>query len=131
MPDSPNIASSRPTFFVEDEVKADLSRDLVRLDIDEDTAGLKTLVARFQNVGPSPSGSEEQSLYLDGQTFDFGKHLKVSIGPGEGQTLFDGYVSAIEASFSEAQAPEVILCAEDKLMKLRTTRRMKTYNNKS
>jgi phage protein D len=38
-------------------------------------------------------------------------------------------VSAIEVSYTEAQEPQVVIFAEDKLMKLRMTRRFKTYES--
>jgi phage protein D len=63
---------------------------------------------------------------------DFGKSIRVSIGAsGEDATIFDGTISGIEASFDENREPEVVVFAEDKLMDLRMTRRMRTYDNVS
>jgi len=128
----PLFASSAPVFLVDGEVKGELARDLVRLEIDEDTGGMKQLSLRLIAQGPSPGATDEGLLYLDGRAFDFGTQLEVSIGPTQvARTVFSGAVSAIEAVFRETQEPEVLVFAEDKLMQLRMTRRMKTYENAS
>ena len=50
------------------------------------------------------------------------------LGPdSEARTVFTGWISAIEAVFQEVREPQVVIFAEDKLMKLRMTRRTKTY----
>lgn len=128
----PLLASTAPVFEVEEQVKGELARDLVRLEVGETTAGLKTLTARFVGVGPVTGAATQRQLYLDGSVLDFGKKLDVSVGPGpSARTIFEGYVSGIEASFREGQQPEVVVFAEDKLMSLRMTRRMKTYSQVS
>src|SRR5262249_53864212 len=69
---------------------------------------------------------------LDGTIVDFGKRLEVSIGQaGSARIVFDGAVSAIEALFAEGSEPHVVIYAEDRLMDLRMTRRMKTWENMS
>jgi phage protein D len=120
--------SVAPVFQVEGEVKGELARDLSRLEIEETTAGLKTLSARLVAQGPVGDEPAEGQLYLDGSILDFGKKLEVSIGPSDSaRTIFRGFVSGLEASFQEGHEPEVVIFAEDKFMKLRMTRRMKTY----
>nr|MBA3441625.1 hypothetical protein [Pyrinomonadaceae bacterium] len=124
------FTSSAPVFEVEGETKGELARDLLRLEIGETTAGLKTLCARFLAHGPRADWPQETQLYLDGALLDFGKQVNVSIGPGgEARNLFRGFISGLEAVFQESHEPEVVLFAEDKLMKLRMTHRMKTYEN--
>jgi phage protein D len=121
-----------PVFKVDDEARHDLSRDLVRLEIEEDTEGLRSLSARFLAFGPHGSEPEERLLYLDGDPFDFGKRLEVSLGsPEEERVVFRGKISAIEADFEEALEPEVVVMAEDGLMPLRMTRRSKTWEKKT
>jgi phage protein D len=121
-----------PVFKVDGEVKGELARDITRLEIDETTEGLKTLTARFIAFGAARGENAERVLYLDGRVLDFGKALEVSLGaPSEARTVFKGAVSAIEASYLETREPEVVVFAEDKLMKLRMTRRMRTYRDKS
>ncbi len=117
---------------VEGERQGELARDLVHLAVDEATDGLKTLCARFLAFGPRTGSEEEDVLYLDGSLFDFGKELKVILGPQDSpRVVFDGRISGIEVCFEEAQEPEVVVYAEDRLMDLRMTRRMRTYEEVS
>lgn len=126
----PLLFSSAPVFEVDGQVKGELARDLVRLEVEETTAGLKTLSARFIAHGPVAGSAQEMQLYLDGAILDFGKQLSVSIGPASGaRTIFRGAISALEACFYEGQEPEVVVFAEDRLMSLRMTRRSKTYEH--
>ncbi|HXU44658.1 MAG TPA: contractile injection system protein, VgrG/Pvc8 family [Thermoanaerobaculia bacterium] len=128
----PLLFSSSPVFTVGGEVRGELARDLLRLEIAEGIEGLKTLRARFLAFGPEAGASEEQLLYLTGDPFDFGKDVSVSIGPATGaRTIFAGKISAIEATFEEGREPEVSIAAEDELMDLRMTRRMRTYREMS
>jgi phage protein D len=125
-------SSTAPTFKVGGSLKGELARDLLRLDVEEDTEGLKTLQAHFVAVGPATQGGEEQPLYIDGQVLDFGKSIEVEIGaPSNRKVIFKGTVSALELTREEGQLPRVTCFAEDGLMKLRMTRRMKTYENKT
>lgn len=121
-----------PVFKIDGRLVGDLARDLSRLEIDEATDGMKTLMLRLVATGPKGKAATEQLLYLDGETIDFGRTIEVSIGPTEGaRVVFQGTISAIEAAFSEGMEPHVVVFAEDELMKLRLTRRMKTYENQS
>lgn len=124
------FAATAPVFKVDGELAADLARDVSFLRIDEATDGLKTLELRLVAAGPRGNDAEEAQLYLDGQTLDFGKSVEVSVGPEESaRIVFTGAVSALEASYSSSTVPYVTAFAEDKLMSLRMTRRMKTYEN--
>jgi uncharacterized protein len=126
------LVSTSPVFQVEGEVHGELARDLLRLEVEENTSGMKTLQARFIAQGPKAGSTVEDLLYLDGKVFDFGKSLSVSIGSSaEERTIFQGKVTAIEVNFDEGVPPEVVIFAEDQLMDLRMTRRMKTYENVS
>ncbi len=124
--------TSVPVFQVDGTVKGELARDLLRLEVEETTAGLKTLSARLLGHGPRQGAEQEVQLYLDGAILDFGKKLQVALGPsGDQRTVFEGFISALESCFREGEAPEVVVFAEDRLMRLRMTRRMKSYENVS
>ncbi len=126
------FVSSSPVFSVDGRDHGELARDLIFLQIEESTNGMKNLRARFVAIGPEVGAETQQLLYMDGRILDFGKSLKIAIGPLQGQrTIFDGYISAIEISFDEGEDPEVCICAEDRLMDLRMTRRMRSYEDKS
>jgi len=124
------LQSVAPVFHAREMLRGELARDLTRLEIEEGTDGLKTLAARFVAQGGRRSGPDDSVQYLDGTVFDFGVPLRVSLGPAaESFVVFDGFVSAIEVDFSETQAPEVQVFAEDALMGLRMSRRARTYEN--
>jgi phage protein D len=126
------FAATAPVFKVDGTLSSDLARDVSFLRIEEATDGLKTLELRLLAEGPRPNEKEEGQLYLDGQTIDFGKSIEVSLGPADAaRVVFAGAVSAIEANFMNGVTPAVTAFAEDALMKLRMTRRMKTYENVS
>ena len=126
------VETSVPVFQVDGTVKVELARDLLRLEVEETTAGLKTLSARLLGHGPRQGAEQEVQLYLDGTILDFGKKLQVALGPaGDQRTVFEGFISALESCFREGEAPEVVVFAEDRLMRLRMTRRMKSYENVS
>ena len=121
-----------PVFKIEGTVKGELARDVASLEIEETTMGLKTLRATFGNLGPRDGGRDEQLVYFDGTTIDFGKQIEVSLGPSEdARIVFSGYISAIEGRFEEAAEPMISVFAEDRLMQLRTTRRSRTYRDRS
>ena len=126
------LATTAPVFKVDGSVRGELARDVSRLEIDEATDGMKTLVLRLVAQGPVANAPEQQQLYLDGKIVDFGKRLEVAIGQGSSaRIVFAGAISAIEALFAEGSEPHVVVYAEDRLMDLRMTRRMKTWEDMS
>ena len=126
------FAATAPVFKVDGTLSPELARDVMSMRIEEATDGLKTLELKLLAEGPRPNEKEEGQLYLDGKSIDFGKPLEVSIGPADAASIvFSGAVSAIEATYSAGTVPSVTAFAEDKLMALRMTRRMKTYENVS
>lgn len=126
------FGGTTPVFKVDGVVRGEFARDLSLLEIEEATDGLKRLTLRLIAQGPQADAPEEQLLYLDGALIDFGQALEVSIGPGDGaRTVFQGLVSGIEVEFPDGREPHVVVHAEDKLMALRMTRRMKTWENLS
>lgn len=128
----PLIVDASPVFRIDGEDRGELARDLLRLEVEESVDGLKTLNARFVAVGPDEGQESETVLYMDGRILDFGKRLELAIGGEHNQRMiFDGYISALEFSFEEGEEAELAVCAEDKLMDLRMTRRMRTYEEMS
>jgi phage protein D len=126
----PALSSTSPVFTIDGDVAHDLGRDCLRLEVDEDTRGLRTMTAHFAATGAGAPGPPGPMLHLDGSEIDFGKAVQVSIGPdGAQRTVFDGVVSAIEIVFTDGGPPAVVVLAEDALMRLRMTRRMRTYQN--
>jgi len=134
MPLSPQALQSAttPEIRVEGQARAELARDLVRLSISDDGHGLRHLAASFIATGPRAGQAQEQLNWLDGEVLDFGRAVVVALGPSTArQDLFSGKVSALELNLDQGRAPEVDCLAEDRLMDLRMTRRMRTYESVS
>lgn len=126
------LAYAGPVFEVESEVKGEMARDILRLEIEESTNGLKSLTAQLAAQGPANGAGDQRLLYLDGSVFDFGKKISVVLGAApDAFNVFTGWISALEAQFHEGEEARVAIFAEDKLMNLRMTRRMKTYQHMS
>jgi phage protein D len=123
---------ANPVFRVNDKLVPKLASDCVRLEIAEGTDGLRRLQAHLVATDGGNPGPPGTTLHLDGKEVDLGQSLKVSLGPDEAQrVVFDGTVSGIEIEFRDGSAPVVIVYAEDQLMRLRMTRRMRTYSKTS
>ncbi|MFL5383922.1 MAG: phage late control D family protein [Longimicrobiaceae bacterium] len=128
----PLLFSAEPIFRIEGTVSSELSRDVLRLDVLETTEGLKTLVLRVAGTPAHPDQPDVPERWLDGSILDFGKEVEVEVGEtSAARTVFSGHLSALEAAFTEGREPEVVFFAEDRLMELRTTRRMKRYEQMS
>lgn len=126
----PLLYPAAPVFLVDGAARPELARDLVRVEIDEGTDGLRTLTARFLALEPRPGTLEATLGHLEGDTLDFGRPIEISIGPpSAARTVFRGKVSAVEACFEEGREPQVVVYAEDRFMDLRMVRRMRTYRN--
>ncbi|WP_300450158.1 phage late control D family protein [Accumulibacter sp.] len=129
---SPLQASTIPEIKVDGRANAELARDVCLLQIDEDVHGLRRLLATFVAVGPRSGEPNERLNWLDGAVLDFGKELRVALGPTDARReMFAGKLSALELSMEQGRTPEVVCLAEDRLMDLRLTRRFKTYENVS
>jgi phage protein D len=124
------FGSSAPVLLVDGARSAALARDLLRLEVSEDTLGMKRLAARFTAWGPGPSGTNEDWLHLDGSEVDFGREIQVSLGAAaDPRTVFSGRISAIETELREGVEPQLLLFAEDALMDLRLMHRCKTWED--
>ncbi len=126
----PTFAVAGPVLSVDGERVPSLARDCARLVVEEGVEGLRTLQLHLHASGGGAAGPPDRTMYLDGGVVDFGRELSVSAGPdGEQRTVFEGAISAIEAVFEDGEAPVVVVFAEDALMRLRMTRRMRTYTD--
>jgi phage protein D len=128
MADPPVYGSAAPVLTVAGTRQPELARDLVRLDIEETTEGLRRLTLHLIASAARSQPSHDVVEYLDGRPLDFGAPVQVVIGqPGTEKVVFTGTVSAIAAEYAEADAPVVVIRAEDDLMRLRMAQRSATY----
>ena len=126
------LTATFPVYKLDGSVVGDLARDTLRLEIDDSIEGLRTAKAVFMGVALAGTGVVEPLVHLDGSDLDFGKTLEISIGPpGTERIVFTGLISAVEVEHTEGDVPVVTAYAEDALMKLRMTRRLKTYEQMS
>lgn len=129
---APLQSATVPEIQVDGQARPELARDLSLLQVDEDINGMKRLAATFVAVGPRNNERNEQLNWLDGQVLDFGKELKVLMGPSDArEEVFTGKLSALELAMDQGRTPEVMCLAEDRLMDLRMTRRFRSYENVS
>jgi phage protein D len=132
MPDGRDIlfASVSPGFRVEGAASPALGRDVRALEVEETLEGLARLEFSLAALGPRQGSAVETLLYLDGGVLDFGREVEVLLGPADAQaSVFRGRVSALELAMDQGREPAVRVCAEDRLMDLRMTRRFATYEN--
>ena len=115
---------ARPTINVAGQDDPRLASGLLKLAISENTQGLFRCEATFGNwdVSDNPTGF----LYFDRRKLDFGKAFKIKLGT---ESLFDGRIMGLEASFPEGRPPEITVLAEDRFQDLRMTRRTRTFTD--
>jgi phage protein D len=128
MPDDSNnaIKVSRPTITVGGEDNAALAQGLLSLLIVENTNGLYRCEALFGNWGDKEGQTDY--LYFERQTLDFGKQFQIKL---EGDVIFDGKITGMEAHFPEFGTPQLTVLAEDRFQDLRMTRRTRTFADMS
>lgn len=130
MTDAVLLSANAPVVSIGGSVNGEVARDLLRLDVEENTSGLRTLVLRVNAVTPTTNAVGDDPAYLDGAAVDFGSAITVDFGPTDrSRNIFDGTVSAIELNLGDGGTPCVSIYAEDALMKLRMTRRSRTYED--
>lgn len=120
------LKSARPSIQIAGADQPDLASGLLNMVIAENTTGLYRCEATFSNWGTKDS--QTGFLYFDRRLLDFGKDFRIKLG---NDTLFDGKIMALEASFPEGQPSEITLLAEDRFQDLRMTRRTRTFNDVS
>ncbi len=129
---APLQSATLPEIRVGGQANAQLGRDLARLCVEEDIEGMKRLHFALIALGPQAGETTEQLNWLDGRVLDFGTELEVAMGPSDSRTtVFRGKLSGLELDLQQGRTPELVCHAEDRLMALRMTRRLKTYENVS
>jgi uncharacterized protein len=126
----PAFGAFGPVYELSGKLAPGLGRDTVSLNIGETTDGLRSLEVVLHGKPADPKYPTDAARYLDRVDIDFGAEIKVYLGPDTNQAqVFDGVVSSIEAVHRDGLPPLVIVCAEDRLMRLRMTRHMRSYTD--
>lgn len=126
MPSDTGLLVSRPTILVDGEEKPEIGGGLLSLAVVENTCGLYRCEARIGNWGTVNGRTD--FLYFDRKTIEFGKGFEVTL---QDETIFNGRIMGIEASFPEGAPPEINVLAEDRFQDLRMTRRTRTFEDMS
>jgi hypothetical protein len=120
------IRVARPSIYVSGQEDSALAQALLQLVISESVYGVYHCEARFGNWGPQ--GNSIGFQYFDRKKLDFGKAMQIKIDQDK---IFDGRISALEASFPEARPPEVAVLLEDRFQDLRMTQRTRAFSDVS
>ncbi len=127
---TPGFYPSRPTLTVDGGTVPGLAEGLLKLTVEETTAGLFCCAGTFGNWGTGPDGVG--FLYFDRQVFDFGRALAVEMGDANHQTtIFDGRITALEGRYPRQHPPQLEVLAEDRCQDLRMVRRTRTFEDQS
>ena len=126
MPDEgAGFKAKRPKISIGGTDNPQLSAEMMRMQICENTTGLYRCEANFGNWGPV-NGSSADFLYFDRRTLDFGKDFQIKL---ESDSIFQGKIMGLEAAFPEGQSPEITVLAEDRFQDLRMNRRTRTFTD--
>ncbi|MBT3026304.1 MAG: hypothetical protein KME48_03960 [Candidatus Thiodiazotropha sp. (ex Ctena orbiculata)] len=124
------ILHGRPRFALDGADEVRLNEDLIRLEVRADEETPACLEAVFKNWGQSRAGSGPNYLYFDNEILELGRSLRVLAGDADNEAaLFSGQITAIEGIYPESRAPEVRVCAEDRLQWLRMTQRSRLFED--
>ncbi|HWE04965.1 MAG TPA: hypothetical protein VG326_21335 [Tepidisphaeraceae bacterium] len=124
---SPSLApfrAARPSVSLAGADAPDVAVGLLTLLVAEDIAGLYRCEAVFGNWGPIQGSTG--FIYFGRDQLDFGKAFAIQ---SNGQTIFDGRITALEGQFPDNQPPRICVLAEDRLQDLRMTRRTRTFTD--
>src|SRR4051812_3793991 len=99
---APAIVPALPTINVGGQDKADLSAQLIELNVREDSLGLYRCEAEFGNWGVVSGNIGFR--YFDRSLLDFGKSFKIKLGNA---TLFDGRIMGLQAVYPEGAPPRI------------------------
>jgi phage protein D len=117
-------ALGRPRIQVDGAANVRLEKDLIRLEVRADAAGVASLEAVFLNWGSRTLGDPVDFVHFDRADIDFGKRIRIAFEvTGAEEAVFEGLITGIGGAYPELRAPELTLLAEDALAGLRYGRR--------
>ena len=118
---SPPVKGARPVIEIDGQHNDTLASGLLDMQIVDSTDGMARCELVFGNWGgPDHPGFQ----HFGRDVLEFGKALKITL---HDDTLFEGRISAITATFPDGGTPQVGVCGEDRLQDLRMTRRTRSF----
>jgi phage protein D len=123
------VYTARPTVRIDAEAYPIVSESIVAMEMTEREGGLSALELRVGNWASNPSGGVDFA-FEDDSILKLGATIAIYSGDERApQEIFQGVITGLEAIFSDAGAPELIVLAEDALQQARMTRRTVTHTD--
>ena len=134
MPPSTGLLASnnaRPTVLIDGQQLAQVSEQILALEMTEKEGGLSSLELRLAETATVNSGAVAL-VFEDGEEVKLGAEIRVCAGPVDGPTeIFQGTISALELEFPDGASPTLLVLAEDRFQRARMARRTKLHENVS
>jgi phage protein D len=125
------VYNPRPIVTIDGQRFDKVDELLLALDMREQEGGLSALELRFSNIASDAGGSASYA-FEDESAIKLGSTVTVSTGDiSDSQEIFRGVITGLEAEFSHAAPPELLVLAEDRLQQARMARRTQVYSNMS
>jgi Bacteriophage probable baseplate hub protein len=122
------VYTARPTVRVDGQEYGRVTELLAGMELRERDGGMSALELRFSNVASDPYGSADFA-FEDGSVLALGAQVSVDAGDEAAQSeIFRGTITGLEAVFS-ADAPELVVLAEDAFQRARMSRRTAVHEN--
>jgi phage protein D len=122
------VYSATPTLRVNGQADANLTTQLLSMEMREQEGGMSSMELRFSNFG-TYAGGVAGYVFEDGATLKLGAALEVYAGDVASPTeIFRGKITGLEGRFSSDGPPELMVLAEDALQAARMQRRTKTWD---
>lgn len=123
------LVSIRPFLKIKRDDHELVATNLLALRIDEQEGGLVSAELRLSNLRPDPSG-DSRFAFGDDAVFALGASLEIGMGDEASPTpLFHGTVTALGERFATSAPPELVVSAEDALLRARLARRTQVYTD--
>lgn len=125
------VYNPRPVVEIDGQRFDKVNALLLTLAMREQEGGLSAMELRLSNIASDPDGSAGYA-FEDEREIRLGSSITVFAGDVSApQELFRGIITGLEAEFPEAEPPELLILAEDKLQQARMTRRSHTWRDMS
>lgn len=125
------IYDPRPIVEVDGEVNTMVQRLLMAMEMHEQEGGLSSMELRFRNTATVEGGGNDYAFEgTENELLSLGKPLVVKTGDRlEPTEIFRGTITAIEMVIEPEQQPELVVLAEDDLMKARMSRKTRLFTD--